>query len=195
MNTAITTIIAAGLAVLGTLLSPILVQYANARTKAQEFELARRQRQEEREAERLTRDFTELRSTYTTLNTEMRGYHRALSNYLHLICSGDCNEDARAVLNDARHKYLQCYADAQMIVSDNVLSAAASPHAGLAQLYGVALRLDGSTRTDPSPETKLANNEAERLETAFADWEVIRLRIHNLRDTMREELGVSSAGE
>jgi hypothetical protein len=81
VNIAITTIIAAGIAVLGTLLSPVLVQRASARTKEQEYELARRQRQEEREAEKRSQDFIELRTAYTKLNTEMRGFHRALNNY------------------------------------------------------------------------------------------------------------------
>ena len=84
MNTATTAIIAAGIAVLGTLLSPIAVQYASTRTKMQEYELARRQRQRRRDAEKRSQDFNELRSTYTQLNTEMRGFHRALNTYLHL---------------------------------------------------------------------------------------------------------------
>jgi hypothetical protein len=198
MNTAATAIIAAGIAVLGTLLSPIAVQYASARTKAQEYELARRQRQEEREAERRSQDFNELRSTYTQLNTEMRGFHRALNSYLHLIRSNHCNEVARDSLNSVRHNYLQCYADAQMIVPDKVLSAALYANGGLAQLYGMALRLDGFTVPDLSSsamadDSKEEEGEEETMESAFACSEEVGQRIHKLRDIMRTELGISSA--
>lgn len=195
MNIAVTTIIAAGIAVLGTLLSPILVQYASARTKAQEYELMRRQRQEEREGKRQLRDFIELRSTYTELNTEMRGFQRALSNYLHLIRSGHCSKDARDALDNVRDKYLQRYADAQMIISDKVLGTAMYAHGGLTRLYGMALRLDGFTVPDFSSGTMADENQEETIEAAFAYLEEVRSRVLKLRDIMRTELGISSAEE
>jgi hypothetical protein len=198
MNTATTAIIAAGIAVLGTLLSPIAVQYASARTKAQEYELARRQRQEERDAERRSQDFNELRSTYTQLNTEMRGFHRALNTYLHLIRSDNCNEAARDALNSVRHNHLQCYADTQMIVPDKVLSAASYANLGLGQLYGLALRLDGFTVPDLSSGAMADDSEEEEggeetIESAFAYSEEVGQRIYRLRNIMRTELGISSA--
>lgn len=145
MNTAVTTIIAAGIAVLGTLLSPVLVQYTTARAKAQEYELARQQRQEEREAEAQVNKYVELRRAYTELNTEMRSFVRALSNYMHLVSSNQCSPEARNALNQVREKYLDCFADAQMMVSDEVSAAAADANTGLGRLYGMTLRLDGFT--------------------------------------------------
>ena len=125
MSTTITTLIAAGIAVLGTLLSPVLVQRTTAKAKAQEYELARQQRQEKRAAETQRDKYLDLRAAYTELNAEMRAFVRALSDYLHLIDRGQCSEAARSALNEAREKYLQCYSDSQMKVSDEVLSAAA----------------------------------------------------------------------
>lgn len=167
VNTAATTIIAAGIAVLGTLLSPILVQYATARAKAQEYELAQRQRQEDREQETQTTKYNELRRAYTDLNTEMRAFLRALSNYIHLIRSRQCSEEARSVLNEVRDGYLQSYADAQMIVSDKVFVAAADANSGLARLYGMALRLDGFTVPPLSEEATSDGDEKETIDTAF----------------------------
>ena len=199
MNNATAVIIAAGIAVLGTLLSPIAVQYASARAKKQEDESARRQRQEERDAERRLQDFNELRSTYTQLNTEMRGFHSALNNYLHLIRSDNCNEVARDALNSVRHNHLQFYAVTQMIVPDKVLSAASYANLGLGQLYGLALRLDGFTVPDLSSSAMADDSEGEggggeeTIESAFACSEKVRQRIYRLRNIMRTELGISSA--
>jgi hypothetical protein len=71
VSATITTLIAAGIAVLGTLLSPVLVQRTTAKAKAQEYELARQQRQEERTAEAQRDKFLDLRAAYTELNAEM----------------------------------------------------------------------------------------------------------------------------
>jgi hypothetical protein len=193
MNTAVTTIIAAGIAVLGTLLSPILVQYATARAKAQEYELARRQRQEEREAEAQNNKYLELRRAYSELNTEMRGFLRALTNYMHLIRSHQCSQEARDDLNQVREKYLNCYADAQMMVSDNVFVAAADANNGLSRLYGMALRLDGFTVPSLPSAGVSDEDEEESIETAFAYLAEVRPLIWKLRNTMRRELGVGSA--
>ena len=192
MNTAFTTIIAAGVAVLGTLLSPILAQYSASRNKAQEYELARRQRQEERDAERKLQEFIEVRSMYTSLNTEMRAYHRALRGYLFLMRSGHCDKDARQDLNNSRHAYLQCYADAQMIVSDNVFNAAVVANDGLSRLYGIALRLDGFTEPGLSSGAATADKERETIESALSYSENVRQHIWEMRGIMRKELGVGS---
>lgn len=192
MNNATAVIIAAGIAVLGTLLSPIAVQYTSSRAKAQENEYARR-----------SQDFNELRSTYTQLNTQMRGFHSALNNYLHLIQSGDCNEVARDALNSVRHNHLQVYAVTQMIVPNKVLRAASYANLGLGQLYGLARRLDGfnvpdlssGAMADDSEEVEIEVEEGreETIESAFAYSEKVRQRIYRLRNIMRAELGISSA--
>lgn len=85
MNTGTTTAIAAALAVLGTLFSPILAQRVSARIKLQEFDLAQRQRAEDREVEQDRLAYVERRAAYTQLNAQMRAMHRTLLNYMHLI--------------------------------------------------------------------------------------------------------------
>jgi hypothetical protein len=193
MNAAITTVIAAGVAVIGTLLAPILAQRASAHTKAQEYEFEQRRRQEDRETERRLLEFTELRSTYTELNTEMRDFLRALNNYLHLIRAGHCSDEDRATLEEVRYKYHQHYSDAQMIVSDNVLHAAGRVNGELMQLYGIARRLDNFPSADLSPDAAEAGQET--IESAFERLEQVRRGIGQVRDMMRRELGVSSAAD
>jgi hypothetical protein len=84
--------------VIGTLSSPILVQYMNSRSKAQEYELQREQRSEERQAEMDERKHEALRVEYTNLNAKVRDLVKALSDYLHLIGSRKITPEARAPL-------------------------------------------------------------------------------------------------
>jgi hypothetical protein len=191
MNAAITTVIAAGIAVIGTLLAPILAQRASARTKAQEYEFELKRHQEDLEVERRLREFTELRSTYTDLNTQMRNFLRALNNYLHLIRSGQCNDEARSSLEVVRHEYHQHYSDAQMIVSDSILSAAGHANGTLMRLYGAARRLDDFPVADLS--TDVTEDQKETIESAFVLLGKARNRIAHVRDIMRKELGVTQA--
>jgi hypothetical protein len=189
MNAGITTVVAAAVAVLGTLISPVLTQRVSARTKLQEYELAQRQRQEEREIERQRLDFVERRSSYTTLNTEMRKFRRELINYLHLIRRGRSSEEALAALDGVRHSYLQCYADAQMIVPDRVLKAAGQANAALAEAYGMVRRLDGSVSAEVAAGPPV---DEAAVNSALAYLEHVRQRITDTRDVMRAELGVTS---
>jgi hypothetical protein len=193
VSATITTLIAAGIAVLGTLLSPVLVQRSTAKAKGQEYELARRQRQEERTAEAERDKYLDRRAAYTELNAEMRAFVRSLSRYLHLISGNQASEAARNTLNEAREKYLQCYSDAQMRVSDGVLTAAAEANSGLGLLYGMALRIDGLTPPALSPEDHSASEMDDSIGKAFDLLQEVRSLTWKMRDKMRAELGVSSS--
>jgi hypothetical protein len=194
MSAADTTIIAAAIAVLGTLLSPILVQYMNTRAKGQEYDLARRQRAEEHQAETELRKYEELRTEYTEVNAQVRNFVRALSDYLHLIRAHKCDEEAREVLDNARREYLECYSDAQMKISDSVLSAAIDTNSGLSRLYGMALRLDGFTVPAHSTEALVDVDTRETIDFAFRYLEQeLRPLAWKLRNTMRKELGIGTA--
>ncbi len=187
MNAGITTVVAAAVAVLGTLISPNLAQRVSARTKLQEYELAQQQRQEEREIERQRLDFVERRATYTKLNTEMRKFRRELINYLHLIREGRTTDEALAALDDVRHSYLESYNDAQMIIPDRVLKAAGAANSGLADAYGMVRRLDRSRSSNAASEAPI-----EEVDSAIAYLERVRQRITSARDVMRAQLGVTS---
>jgi hypothetical protein len=194
MNAADTTIIAAAIAVLGTLLSPILVQYMGTRAKGQEYDLARRQRAEERQAEAELRKYEELRAEYTEVNAQVRNFVRALSDYLHLIRAHNCSEEAQEVLDNTRREYLQCYSDAQMKVSDSVLAVAMDTNSGLSRLYGMALRLDGFTVPAVSGEALIDGGSKETIDLAFRYLEQeLRPLAWKLRNTMRKELGIGTA--
>ena len=121
MAAGVTTVIAAALAVLGTLFSPVLAQRVTARAKLQEFEFAERQRQEERVVDQQRLAYLERRTAYTQLNAQMRAMHRSLLNHIHLIRAESLTEADINKLDEARHRYLEHYFDVQMLVSDEVL--------------------------------------------------------------------------
>jgi hypothetical protein len=189
------TIIAAAIAVAGTLSSPILVQYMNGRAKAQEYELQRQQRAEERQAETDERKHEQFRVEYTNLNAKVRNFVKALSDYLHLIRSRKITADARGPLEDSRKEFLECYAQAQMTLPDSVLVAAMEANRRLSRLYGIALRLDGFTTSAQSMEVAISSeHEQDTIDSAFSYLEeTLRPATWHLRNVMRIDLGIGEA--
>jgi hypothetical protein len=191
MDSGVITVVAAGVAVLGTLLSSVLTQLIGARNNRQAGEQARQDRQEEREIQEKRRDFIERRTTYTQLNTEMRKYRRELSNYLHLIRADGATDEALAVLQNVRRSYSEHYADAQMIVSDNVFGAARRVNRGLLDVYGMARRLDGSELASITEEARAGSGET--VESALAYLDHVLQDMNRFRGIIRADLGVTSA--
>ena len=181
------TLAVAVLGVAGTLSSPLLSQRIAARAKEQEFDLQRRQRQEERVAGRQQAEFEERRSTYARLNTAARRYQQALTAFVRAMMDGAVTEGTRAELGDARESFRDLYSDAQMVLPDKVLDAAMSLSASLGEAYGLARRLEsGKPRSRPDVD------QAETIEMAreYAHVTVYN-QILELRQLMREDLGVS----
>jgi hypothetical protein len=167
----------------------------NSRSKAQEYELQRQQRSEERQAEMNERKHEELRVEYTNLNAKVRNFMKALSDYLHLIRSRKITPDARVPLEDSRKGFLECYAQAQMRLPDPVLVAAMEANRHLSRLYGIALRLDGFTTSTQSMEVAISSGrELDTIDSAFEYLEeTLRPTAWHLRNVMRIDLGIGNA--
>src|SRR5580658_5124600 len=157
MNADLTTVLVAILGVAGTLTSPLLVQWIAARAKRQEFELQHQERFEERAEAQRRRVFEERRSMYAGLNTAARQYTQELRAYLRMIAANAINDEGRGDLSKARQTYRDLYSDAQMILPDDVLDAAASVSEGLGQAYGMVKRLEtGEPSANPAETIDLA---------------------------------------
>ena len=159
MDSGITTVLAAAIAVLGTLLSSVLTQRISARSRLKENELAQLERKNEHELEKQQRDFIERRVTYTKLNTGMRKFRRELNNYLVLIRAGAVTDDAMTVLENAHRSYAENYADAQMIVPDKVFAIARKANRELLDVYGIARQLDSFAPARINEETQTRGEE------------------------------------
>jgi hypothetical protein len=181
------TLAVAVLGLAGTLLSPLIGQRIAARAKEQEFDLQRRQRQEEREAGQRQAEFEGRRSIYARLNTAARQYQQALGACARAMPDGAAIGEARAELADARQTFRDLYSDAQMILPDRVLQAAMSVSTSLGEAYGMIKRLEiGEPRIRPGV------NQAETAEMAREfTHKTVYNQILELRRLMREDLGVS----
>jgi hypothetical protein len=120
----------------------------------------------------------------------MRKFRRELSNYLHLIGAGRATDEALAALLNVRHSYSEHYADAQMIISDNVFGAGRRVNRGLPDVYGMARRLDGSGLVSGTEERRPT---AGTVDSALAYFDHVLEEMNRFRGIMRADLGVTSA--
>jgi type II secretory pathway pseudopilin PulG len=181
------TLAVAVLGVAGTLSSPLLSQRIAAQVKEQEFDLQKRQRQEERDVSQRQKEFEERRSIYARLNTAARRYQQALEAYARAMADDTVTEEERAELAHTRQSFRDLYSDAQMILPDKVLNSAISVSASLGGAYGMIKRLEtGKPRISPE------RNQIESIEMAYEYSHVtVYNQILELRQLMRANLGVS----
>jgi hypothetical protein len=189
MNADLTTVLVAILGVIGTLSSPLLGQRIAARAKQEEFDLQRQDRLETRDAAHQREAFEERRTMYAGLNTAARHYTQELRTYLRMVRDDDLTAEERDRLEKARQTYRDLYSDAQMILPDKVLKAAVPVNICLGDAYGMIKRLEvGKPRAETSDEP------ADTVDRAHECCSVTLYDlIDNLRQLMRQDLGVSDA--
>jgi len=189
MSAELTTVLVAVLGVLGTLLSPVLVQQIASRAKRLEFDLHRQQQLDDRSESRRREALDERRAAYAALNTAARRYTQALRAYLRAISGGEVSGEDEAALALARQAYRDLYSDAQMVFPDKVLAVASSVNEGLGDAYGKARRLESGRI---APEGRPAEKDIEEAQ------EYCRVQLYGLiddmRQVMREDLGVAGQG-
>ncbi|MEU8196122.1 hypothetical protein AB0C10_20290 [Microbispora amethystogenes] len=155
------------------------------RSRQQEFELGRAQRQEEHERAQRKAVLEQRRACYVALNIAIRRHRAAIIDFLHAIQRGQVNDDVRGELEESRRLYIERHAEAQMTAPDDVLSAAGAVREHLSTWFGMARRLEsGATR------------EGDSLEAAFIHGDQFWNQNKRLRSMMRTDLGVpKSSGD
>jgi anion-transporting ArsA/GET3 family ATPase len=170
-------LIAAVVGVCGTLCATWLTQRSAARSIEGERQNAERLRRLEEKTRGEERVQERRLTNYVTLNQRARQYFGALNNSLHGLPESAEQLDE---LHETRSEYRACYAEAQMVVPDQVLTVASAVNRELNQAYGILRRLHGRNPREPdSPELARAH-----LDTA-------RDLLHDLRREMRLDLGVT----
>jgi hypothetical protein len=182
----LTTLAVAAAGLIGTLTSPLLAQRIASLAKRQEFEFQDRSQREEREAARIQAALDLKRSLYVSLNTAARQYQQELDDYIRLLNDGYPDDAAHADLDEARRKFRDLYAEAQMVLPDPVLGAAVEVSAALGDAYGIARRLQGD-RPRTNPQTGPESLAQARQKSHVATYNCIL----DMRRLMREDLGVS----
>ncbi|MGW5852744.1 hypothetical protein ACWFQ8_33365 [Streptomyces sp. NPDC055254] len=168
-------------AVLGTLLAPVLSHRVLARTQAEQSARAERAADAQWAREQRVVEREQRRSCYVGANAGYRRYRVELMNYLWLVHKGAVTPQGRADLEEARHVLYASFAEAQMVASDAVLAQLDALAQALASSYSRIMRLEEG---DPHPEGSFEELLAALL--ALGD------RWAEMRDTMRADLGVAA---
>jgi hypothetical protein len=168
----VTTLLAAVIAVLGTVVASIYSQRSALQSRKLEHELT------ERKAE-----LEQRRACYVALNIAIRRYRMAIADLLHAIQNGEVSDATRAELDESRRLYIERHAEAQMTVPDNVLDAAGAVRGHLSSWFAMASRLEGGMAGD-----------GDSLAAAFEYGERFWDRIGHMRSLMRSDLGIPDGG-
>ncbi|MEU6289330.1 hypothetical protein [Streptomyces sp. NPDC046988] len=174
-------LIAAVVGVCGTLCATWLTQRSARRSLEAERRSTERLREREERARGEERIQELRRVGYIALNQAARRYFAALTNDLHRLPESESAEHLEE-LDRVRAEYRACYAEAQMVVPDAILTVASAVNRELNQAYGILKRLHGGTpRQQDGPRQVRAHLDAAR--------EILG----DLRREMRHDLGITSA--
>jgi chromosome segregation ATPase len=187
-----TALLVAVVGVVGTLGASLLTQSRADRTKRMEMEAAAEQRREERdhaeallEADRARNRAEESialrRACYITLNTAARQYLTAQVDFMHALRNGTGIEAALEQLEARRTTLRESYAEAQMIVPQQVMAVAGAASRRLNAGYGRLKQIAASTSYDQ-----------EDLNTFEASVEQSWALLSQMRQRMRSDLGVDT---
>ncbi|MFE7811314.1 hypothetical protein ACFU5P_04885 [Streptomyces sp. NPDC057433] len=187
-STSMEVLIAAVVGVCGTLCATWLTQRSAERSREAERRDAEHLRRAEGKAREEERMYELRRANYIALNQAARRYFGALANELHRLPSdgggaGREPMEELADLEEVRIAYRACYAEAQMVVPDSVLTVASAVNRELNQAYGILKRLHaGTPRERDDPRQVRAHLDAARG------------LLHDLRRDMRLDLGITVHG-
>jgi hypothetical protein len=163
----------------GSVVTAFTTQLFAHRIKAQELGHADRVRLEQQRYDDDRARMEQRRAGHIALNSAAREFLAALTDLLQAVELDEPRDEERDALERVRAAYRLCYAEAQLSVNDDVLSAASGVNQSLTSLFGLVKRLDnGNLR---SGET------AEQAASMRKDaWR----RLQELRLLMRADLGV-----
>lgn len=167
--------------VCGTLASAIFSQRLSQRTRFVELEHSERVRLAEQGTAEKERRTEQLRSCYVQLNANDRNYRDAMLAYAYALKAGSPGEDEAAEVAAARRAQRNARAEAQMIVSEEVLNSEGRVNAQLTVVYSRLQHIQGDS--DPNDRELLLQEVIELLDK-------IILLLSRARVTMRMDLGV-----
>ncbi|MEK8142523.1 hypothetical protein NKH18_09520 [Streptomyces sp. M10(2022)] len=116
--------------VVGTLPAPITTAWVSSRQRRQEFELQQRSDRTMRHIDDAQANLERRRDTYVALNSGARRYRFQMMEDLYALRSGADKDPATEV---ARVEFQDTYAQAQMLVPDNVLQSCQAVRVALAE--------------------------------------------------------------
>ncbi|MET8021393.1 hypothetical protein [Streptomyces decoyicus] len=128
-------LVVAVVGVIGTLTSAIFTQLLSQRAKVRELEHTERQQRAERAAAEAQSKTDQLRRCYVQLNANDRNYRDALLAYAYALKAGSPGEAEAVDVATARRAQRDARAEAQMMVSEEVLEAEGRVASDLTRAY------------------------------------------------------------
>jgi len=177
MSSATVSLVVAVVGVCGTLASAIVTLLLSQRAKLQELKYAERQRLAEQDSAKKQ----QLRSCYVQLNANDRNYRDALLAYAYALKAGSPSETEAAEVATARRAQRDARAEAQMVVSDEVLKAEGQVNYQLTDAYRRLKRLE--RETDASVREPPLDEVIKLLDSIIS-------MLSRVRVIMRAELGI-----
>ncbi len=181
MSSAIISLVVAVVGVCGTLASAIFTQLLSQRAKLEELKHTDLRSLAEREAVEKQRKVDQLRSSYVQLNANDRNYRDAMLALAYALKAGSLAEVEAAEVATARRKQRDTRAEAQMVVSEDVLAEEGPVNAQLTVAYRRLKHIQ--QEDDASAREQLLHETIELLD------EIISM-LSRVRVIMRMELGV-----
>ncbi|MEV5602889.1 hypothetical protein AB0L33_15745 [Streptomyces sp. NPDC052299] len=180
MDPSLTALIVAVVGVAGTLVSGVLAHRGALRAKTVELDRAERLRREELLADERREALAVRRASYAVFNQRLRQFHSVLSKDYFALAAGETRPGRSQEREEPRQVLRDVYAEAQMVISDPVLSVGGGV---VQQLHRIHALLGRHERGEPADES--LEDIRERLERASEG-------LYEVRQTMRRELGVSA---
>jgi hypothetical protein len=181
MSSAIVSLVIAVVGVCGTFASAIFTQRLSQRARLEELGRTERLRHADQEAAEKKSKTDQLRSCYVQLNANDRNYRDAMLAYAYALRAGSPAEAEAEELTAARRAQRNVRAEAQMIVSEEVLESESRVNLQLSVAYGHLQRIQ--CESDASVREPLLDEIVKRLD------EIMPL-LSRARVVMRMDLGV-----
>jgi hypothetical protein len=182
MSSAVVSLVIAIVGVCGTLASAIFTQRLSQQARLEELGRTERLRIADQEAAAKKSKTDQLRNCYVQLNANDRHYRDAMLAYAYTLKAGLPAEAEAAEMKTARRAQRRARAEAQMMVSEEVLESEGLVNAGLTVAYRHLQRIQRG-ESDARDREPLLDEVIELLD------EVIRL-LARARVVMRLDLGV-----
>ncbi|MFC8535368.1 hypothetical protein ACFUJY_15595 [Streptomyces sp. NPDC057249] len=179
MDPSLTALIVAVVGVAGTLVSGVMAHRGALRAKTVELDRAERLRREELLADERREALGARRAVYAVFNQRLRQFHSVLSKDYLALASGQARPQQGQEREEPRRVLRDVYAEAQMVISDDVLSVAGGVVHQLHRIHALLGRHEQGTAGDEP-----LDDVGERLERASEG-------LYEVRQVMRRDLGVS----
>ncbi|MFG2568737.1 hypothetical protein ACGFR6_25255 [Streptomyces sp. NPDC048567] len=180
MDPSLTALIVAVVGVAGTLVSGVMAHRGALRAKTVELDRAERLRREELLADERREALAVRRASYAVFNQRLRQFHSVLSKDYFALAAGEARPGQGREREEPRQVLRDVYAEAQMVISDTVLSVAGGVVHQLHRIHALLLLHEQGETAEESLE-----DIRERLERASEG-------LYEVRQTMRRDLGVSA---